>query len=393
MFKEETLDIISQKWLSQFAEEDRPVAKLLLDSLVIISSHEEIVKGVYEIIINFKENNHEGPIALFVARENTGEPYFSKEDKKPMAVAPRTGIGSEGELAHLIRDIAKKDCTFLDHPSIKEMRESKCRWILIVDDIIGSGTRINKFVKWLFENRTLKSWWSLKYTKVAICAYYASEYGIKHLEKNKFISKIEKYRFQKRGRVFWNKEIKKRMFDLCKRYARYTSRPQFAYGYNGAFTLVVFPHKCPNTNPAILWASKNDSWIALFGNRPELYIKRWKEKDLRDLLKLLGEKGLSQSIVFSNLKREHQQLLLFLRCLSRKKRKEYILSEMMELTIPQIRLLIYECQKYGLIDNQMYLTEEGKKLLKAAQKRVRSRAFHLEIKSDFYYPQSLRSPV
>src|SRR5262249_35833927 len=45
-------------------------------------------------------------------------------------------------------------------------------------------------------------------------------------------------------------------------------------GYKGAFTSIVFEHKCPNTNPAILWAGAA-TWKALFEDRPKLGFPVW----------------------------------------------------------------------------------------------------------------------
>jgi hypothetical protein len=382
-------------WLSQFAKEDRATASLLLDSIVKVSNM-ELIKGISNLIENILEQD-ETPVALFVARENRGSPYFTRRSRRPLSVSARQGVGSEGILVHLCRDLETKHSKLLlNHPSINEMKESKCRQLVVLDDMIGSGTRIENFTSYLMTNRTLKSWYSFKYFKIAVCAYYASEYGVNYLSNCKFINRVKVFRAQTRGRSFWNPGQNRAIYELCEKYAQYTSRPKLPYGYKNAFTNVIFSHKCPNTNPAILWATEKDSWSGVFGSRPELDLESWfttKTDHQEKLLRMLGQTRLCESSIFSKLNTESQKLFVFLACVAMKKRNIFILSDMMELPISVIRMIAYKCENYTWIDKHFHLTEKGRKILESARRYNWLQALEIKVKKEFYYPKSFRSPA
>ncbi len=258
-------------WLSQFHESDQDIAKLLLEDLLYISN-DQLIDGLYNTITSFAQSKKSDIIALFTARENTGERYWRNESKRPLSVSGRLPLGSEGIIAGLCRDISQSNSKILDHPSIQEMKKSKCRYILIVDDMIGSGTRMEGFVKWLYQNRTIKSWHSLGYINFISCSYAASNIGKNYVLQNKICSDVINYQSVGYGRSIWNNDQKNQIEDLCNRYGSYTSRPSIPLGYKGAFTAIVFTHKCPNTNPVILWSSKTKSWNAIFSARPEFIL-------------------------------------------------------------------------------------------------------------------------
>ena len=75
MFRKEQVNNIllsntshGRSWLSQFAEEDQEVARLLLNDLLFISNTQLII-GLKELIIEFLKNQARGKVALFAARE------------------------------------------------------------------------------------------------------------------------------------------------------------------------------------------------------------------------------------------------------------------------------------------------------------------------------------
>ena len=181
-------------------------------------------------------------------------------------------VGSEGIISNLCRDIAKSTTDVLNHPSIPEMRSARCRHILCVDDMIGSGFRMIKFVEWLYQNTTVRSWHSLHYISFVACAYSASAIGRGYVAKNRLISNVQIVQSIGEGRSIWTRKQREYFQDLCERYAEFTRKPDWPIGFQNAFTMNIFPHNCPNTTPAILWASKTGSWRGIFAGRPEFYI-------------------------------------------------------------------------------------------------------------------------
>jgi len=384
-----------RSWLSQFDKSDRETARLLLDSILYVSNA-QLIAGLRDLILDFLRNQALGPIALFVARENTGEPYWSK-DLNPLSVVGRRPVGSEGMLSHLCRDIASSNKNILNHPSIREIRNSRCRHIFVIDDMVGSGSRMISFAEWLYKNKTVRSWHSLNYINFIACSYAASANGQQYVSKSRLYSSIQTVQSIGSGRAIWSRDQKKQIEELCELYAHYTSRPKWPLGFQDAFTCIVFSHKCPNTNPAILWASKINSWNAIFSDRPEfitdgiainrkIYFQEW-------ILKALGHTRIHDSFVFNKLSNESRQLLTLLSCLAAHRHRDYILSDILELPLPVIHQQVERCLSYGWIDSEKRLTMRGKKILVAAKKTKCIQEKNIELKNDFYYPQTFRSPA
>ncbi|UTC65688.1 hypothetical protein E4O00_06410 [Treponema sp. OMZ 788] len=194
----------AKKWLNQFSLENRATAQLLLDSIIIISNA-ELIENLTKTLEEFSNNMAKGKIALFVVREVEENMYLS-ENSSPNRINGHSGVGSEGLFAHLIRDISRKNPNFLDHPSITQMRKEKCRHIFCIDDIIGSGKRSRSFCNWLYDDKTIKSWCSLGYIDINVCAYAVTLMGKSIIEELKFVKTVLFVQAIGSGRSFWTSE-------------------------------------------------------------------------------------------------------------------------------------------------------------------------------------------
>lgn len=386
-------------WLQQFAQKDIDAAKLLLESLIFVSNN-EFIKGIQTLIENFLEQ-YSGVVALFAAREvdknsGTNERYFENQSERPISINAHRMVGSEGIITNLCRDLSFSNSSrILDHPSINLMRKKQCRWLLSLDDIIGSGWRMSKFINWLYDDPHIKSWISFGLVNFVSVTYTATSSGIGYV-KSKSRNDVIKYcQGSLAGRSTWTDEQKKAVEDLCIRYAKYTSNPQKPLGHEKKFTLTIFQHKCPNTVPAILWASKKNSWFGLFSERPELVLNQWPTKQhyQDEILRSLGHTQLTTSSLFSKLNRHSKNLVLLLACLAMRKRNEHILSDMLQLSIPEISIMIAKCKEYGWIGSERYLTETGRNVFETAKKNNYLSSIKIEINDEFCYPKTLRSPA
>lgn len=383
-----------KSWISQFDNCDRETASTILDSLIYVNNS-QLINGLRNLILAFLDSHPSEAIAIFASREVVNGEYFSNENKMPKSIDSNKPVGSEGILSHFCRDMAKSDNRILNHPSLKNIKKFRCRYILCIDDMIGSGNRIVSFAKWMYRNKTLKSWHSLKYIKFIACAYAASECGKKYVEKNKIFDESIFVQAINAGRSVWSVDEKKQIETICKKYSKHTNRPNLSLGYKDAFTFIIFPHSCPNTNPSILWSSKKKSWNAIFSIRPEfdlmedvIHLKKTKQSAI---LKELGHKCLQEKTSFHKLSSESRQIIILLSYLGKYQHKDYVLSDLMELPMTLIRRLVADCCNYGWIDSKKRLTKEGKYLLRSARKDINITNYQLEIKSDFYYPKTYRS--
>jgi len=430
---------VAEEWLQQFDSEDVETARLLLNSIVFIPN-QELNLGIKNCIDEFLEK-HEGKVAIYVAREvpkavrnywkfqenNRGinrflseleeacgtrkqskdEPakviqekapmYFENKKYRPKIIelSSKDGIGSEGIIAHLCRDICATNRRLLNHPSISGMKRSKCRWILCIDDIIGSGKRMDEFIKWLNMHPTIKSWRSFGWLQFATISYAVSEKGLDRLINCNVIKDIKYSKYVPFGRTFWSQFQHKNISDICKKYGKRTTRKRFACGFRNSMTLTIFEHKCPNTAPAILWAPSSENWKSLFDNRPGIVLEKWpranREYNQERILKALGHTRLCKPSLFSRLNVESRQLLVLLAAVAVKKRKIRILSDILELPQNVIIDMVKKCRQFGWINDKLYLTNSGHKTLETARRNRCMFRLDVELIDDFYYPNALRS--
>jgi hypothetical protein len=69
--------------------------------------------------------------------------FFSVKEEKKAAKS-----GSEGRVGHLLENLQRLNSRrFVVNPTIKQMKTQKIKHIVLVDDLIGSGTRLLNFWK------------------------------------------------------------------------------------------------------------------------------------------------------------------------------------------------------------------------------------------------------
>jgi hypothetical protein len=153
------------RWLDQFTSTERGAAIELADSLDLVS-HQQFETGLETTLARLVSDLGAGEYAAFAVRELRpaelidlpgGNYLGSLDDKKfrPRAVGPG-GVGSEGRIAQLIRNLARQHIV-LDHPSIRAMTTRKIRHIILVDDFIGSGDRVATFLSHICKHPTIRS--------------------------------------------------------------------------------------------------------------------------------------------------------------------------------------------------------------------------------------------
>ena len=400
-----------KKWLEQFDADDVESATLLLDSLILVDQatlEDEMEKTLDDFL-----REHRGPVALFAAVERPKRDRrkrltdFSKlffphqinqnnPNRKPENYASLENTGSEGAMLHFCRDYSKKKSRVLSHPGLEQMRKKKVRWIVCMDDVIGSGNRMKEFVEWIYEDKTIRSWHSFGWTRIAVFSFAASKFGREVLESIGMISEIMQCQYLSEGRDIWTQNERRSLEALCLKYAREKDLG-FPLGYKSAFSMILFSHGCPNTNPAVLWVKKN-GWLPLVTGigRAATLLKEGVEgrkTQQERLLTILGQSRLTKPSLFQRLNPESQKLLLLLSCIAKKKRKVYVLGEMLGVPISRVEGWCQRCRKLGWIDENNILTLGGRNALKAARRNKCTGEYELLIKMDFYFPVSLRSPA
>lgn len=402
------------EWLSQFDHTDRRWASLLTDSLELIPTR-AFQADLAELVRRQGERSPR-TVALFAIREpnvpslppgerQTGNtsttllPYFDPTDTKrrPDAVAGGAGVGSEGIMANLLRDVATDSGPgrFLDHPSIDMMRASKCDDIFLVDDIVGSGQRVTTFMEAFCMDKHLRSWLSYGYVRITVLAYAATQLGEAEARGFPGVCNVVCVRRSDSGRKWWRDSERVAIESVCCRYAYRTSRPKMPLGFGNAFTCTVFEHKCPNTAPAIFWAGRKRTWLPLFRSKPGFGFSVWpavadEEQRGTRLLQGIGQTRLARGAWAKFLKPRARLTLLVLAAVAKGERDSRAISGLVEANVKVVEQLLAECKALAWVTPQQTVTEKGIAELGHARRLQADAEEPAPMKSSFYFPRSLR---
>ena len=263
-------------WLNQFSENDQTTALDFLRSFQFVPDsvyREYIEKEILEIQKDKKKG-----IAIFARHKFPKEiKYYFEQDKQGNVIKSKIkGIGSEDLVSLIIRNITRRtDVKILNTPSIENMRNEKINDIIILDDCIMSGNSLKKFLELFFNHSSMKSWFSLKNSKIYIITYaynidskknwHSAKIGKKDF--NKYPSRLEKISIKNKITISSEKYpewLKPEFRELCCKY----NRGDYSLGYDGFTCNIIYEHSCPNNVPGILWqSSSNPQWKGLFMNR------------------------------------------------------------------------------------------------------------------------------
>lgn len=262
-----------QRWLSNFDPADQPSARLLLDSLEFIGQ-DELRSGLQKIARTISEQVPR-PIALIPVRAlSQGQQYYgSDRNAQPRLLLSGSLPGSEAIVANIITGLRRQDESlgpFVASPSLRNLREARCRSIAFIDDLCGSGERMRAFYEGVRKHPTLLSWKSYRLIQYHAVAYAMTQAA--RLRLTKFFGKdfVHPYRScPSFDNQHWTKEEKERIEDICRRYAN-TRIAVNPLGYGEARALIVFSHCAPNNLPVILWQRDGPStarWHPFFDDK------------------------------------------------------------------------------------------------------------------------------
>ncbi|WP_434986450.1 phosphoribosyltransferase-like protein [Vreelandella zhaodongensis] len=392
-----------QEWLAQFSETDQEVARKIVASLTLVS-HSEFERVVQKSLESISAE-YEHPVGFFAVREldpikSYFEQFTDPDSGKISALVSGTDHGSEARIAATIRNYCKTDPNhLLNHPSLDQMREARCRTVVLVDDFIGSGKRISEFMNSLWIDTTFISWLSLHYINIVVVAFSGTGGGIKrvvqHKAKPNLVIERDCPNFID---MPWGQSLRDSAMDVCKKYAGRTSKKRFWGGFGGALTALVFEHGCPNNAPAILWAPKTPkkSWNPLFPNRvimsgeKTVFPPEIGRGDALVTLLDVGQKRLAGSGQLLRRGENGELILLMLALIAKGQRRQSALSFATGLNRKACAQIMQRCVKWSFLTPSFRLTERGRAELTAAKKVGKVYAGFLERGSANYYPNQLR---
>ncbi len=395
---------LATTWMGQFLnEDDRTAALLLLDSLDLVTGS-EAERYVLESLNEIAEECN-GPLAIFTLRKLTQKEvqnhYFGSKEKRAKTNTKPDKIegikfGSDGRAGHMTRDLAEGyPGRFLDHPSIDEMRQREVRKIVLIDDIVGSGSRVIKFVKHLYQNKTVRSWHSFDWIQFVVVSYAMTTKARNRLARLKKPDIIVRY--SKGVGSLKDTGLKPEQLNqirtTCRKFAK---NSDYALGFDNTEATLVFDYVCPNNVPQMLWRAKGD-YVPLFpektipGGLRSAFGTPAMHSNAENRLKRLGENLAAGGLSF--LPYDHMAIVLFLAAIGRRARRTvslyHSLSIYTSLSIEDCRTLRTLCLNQGLITTNNKLTDSGYFELRRARA-----LFHAQEPVDGarfpYYPKALR---
>jgi len=388
-----------QQWLSNFLENERAIAALLLDSLELVGQ-DDFRNGLQNLVSDLASSILK-PIALVPVRElaPTQTYYGQSRNAKPKLLLSESFPGSEAIVANIaggLRRQAKNSGPFVASPSLANLRAARCRSILFLDDFSGSGDRIASFYKKFRDHGTIRSWESYGLLSYHVAAFAMTRaaynrltrlFGQDHVHLVKFCPTFENQN--------WGAADQFAIEELCRNYAQ---NDELALGYGRSRSLLAFSHTAPNNLPNILWQPGYYSWRSFFNEKavpPDLlplFGQLGGVERIKSALEQLGQIRLSQGSWEGISTEQLQTVLLVLAAVSTKPRNETVVTELTGLFSHVVRQTLTFCRTLSLIaDNSLRLTDSGRSELARAKNVVLPpRKLTLHGSNDPYYPRSLR---
>ena len=395
-------------WLSQFRERqrDEEFARTLLNSLRLVSHntfHQELLETITRAVATLAS-----PIPFYCAHDLPEEAiYFPNQRGCPAAVGNGREVGSEGVLADVATNWNRSDPKrFLNHPPITTLRKKRCRNIIILDDLSGSGQTIADFICAMLRERHLKSWWSFGWLTFHVVAYAISDEAEElvrealRTHRSNHANTHLRFWYSRRpiaGKQLWGDQLRNQIEELCERYGK-SGKVRWVYrrGYRESMGTVVFAHGCPNNVPGILWHLSN-SWRPLFPNRtvPSVLFPAFDQSG-----PLLGPSGLLNALEATTLARDPvidrltpmgQNMVLVLTALRKKVTAPDRLSLATNLSLRTCDEVIACCLNLGLIDQNRQLTRRGTEELRAVNRLGKLPFEPPAFDGSFYFPKQLRA--
>lgn len=405
-----------EKWLNQFEELDREAAKLLLNSLTLVS-HTEFRRNLENLIMQASAK-FDGPVGLYAVRELKKQkdensfsthiiPFFeqailSKDGKSVNSVEATADQGSEAIVAQIIRQLSKcHPNKILNHPSKEHLRFHKCDSLIFIDDYIGSGIRVYEFIDAFWRDKTIASWLSTKHIKIQVVAYSGTEQGTKLIESLKAKPELMMHRDSPSFKTLPIKAGRRDLLlNLCEKYGRKAlkKRKHVWWGFNKGMSSLIFEHGCPNNTPAILWATedKNGEWIGIFPNRTidstiaSVFPFEIVRGDAVQTLYDVGQLRLAKSGALTRRGKLGILILVLLGLVAKGQRKRSAISYATGLNQKDCDLLLSKCIKWKFLSPELRITSRGISELSAAKNTSISLKNSLAVGSDYHYPRQLR---
>ena len=375
------------EWLRQFDAREVHVARLLLDTLKLVS-FADFERSIMQVVEGICAQT-EGYVAVFSVDEKAID-----ADSKP---------GSAGRVAHILTSIQRiNSARILVQPTDAEMRSKRVNHVVLVEDFVASGGRVRDFWN-AWASKHLKSWLSYEVCKLWVAGYAIHDSGMETILERITYLKPERLCFEVSLKInarYWPSAVD----DLCEKNAVRTGLGYYPHGFGHIAAPIVFQHGCPDNSPAILWKN-GKGFRALFPERvipPQLHVCFDGSNDGGRGPELLWESG------------QHKLALGLIDEMSSKRRSpEYIelltilglllrgmvvanLSTNLTATASRIDELLAKAHELGLVDASNSITLFGRDIVERSRKSYLAEAPEIEANADRglnYVPKQFKKQI
>lgn len=350
---------LSVSWLKQFDAREIHCARLLLDTLKLVS-HTDFESSVSTTVQTICDEVT-GRIALFTLEEK-----LITHDSKP---------GSAGRLAHTLTNLYRlHPDRILVQPSQEEMRSKRVKHIVLVEDFVGSGKRVKDFWN-AWASKTTKSWLSYHACQLWLAGYAIHDEGMDTVCERITYLHPDRIRFDIRlvsAKRYWPEVI----LEFLERNASRTDLRIYPLGFGHIAAPIVFQHGCPDNSPSILWKG-GKTFRALFPERGIPVALNECFQDAEDsargpeLLWNSGQHRLALSLILEiNGKKRSEEYLLLLTTLGLLLRgfAPTNLAQVMTAEASRIEQLLEKARELGLVGSDGFVTLFGRDVVERSRR-------------------------
>ncbi|RVX46238.1 hypothetical protein EDD27_9101 [Nonomuraea polychroma] len=331
---------------------------------------------------------------LGVARERDAVAFVNAFPGAQLPIAP----GSEAFCANVIREFVRaNDAEYeLLRPdaSIDELRQRRCRSIVLLSDYAGSGRQAASASALLTRNASLRSWRSFRWLRIHVLLYAASPTGSRALERQPSIDRLSVMTVADDfGSVGWTQEQRAEIERVCRTYAAGKYKRE-ALGWQQSGGLLVMEHTVPNNLPAVLWQTRGNSrratteWFPLFPDRtlPGTLQRYFSQKPSPQQTAKVALHTTPDASAISPVSR---QIVLMLQAIRLGVRSREQLASRVAMPLPGVDRLLDQMRTWTLVDDGFRLTDAGRNALRLSYTDEMP-SFELIGDDSVYYPQRLR---
>jgi hypothetical protein len=397
-------------WLTNFTREDRQYAEMLVDSVQFASSStvvEVISRSILRILESFQD---ESTAAIFPVRDlhdlkaksREKSAVMFKDGLRPTALI-RVDPGSESFISTEIRNFRVRAAPRIEilEPQLElaDLRNSKCRAVLLVDDYAGSGGRFLTYAAAWARNPTIRSWRSFGWIRIHAVIFAASATAQRRIEASGYVDSLHAAEQAPEFETArWNEDERKAIRALCLRNAAPRTRP---LGFRKGEALFAMEHTVPNTVPAVLHQTESPAsrrstpWEPFLPGR---YFPPNLRRQLRDYRPIASTQDLLMRTQYSKIDGDKlaergdvtKTLVLVLVAVGSGMHHAPHIAGELGMSVHAVQELLDALVRLGLLTLGTHLTDAGHEELRRAGMKTRRSRFSLIGSDVVYYPTQLR---